>query len=94
MATHKLHPVRLGIALGITWAIGMFLLGLCSWHFNFGVDLLDIMASLYPGFAPSLMGSLMGALWGFVDFFITGLLIGFFYNWCACWCPKSDCCNQ
>lgn len=89
MANHKLHPVRLGIALGLTWAIGMFLLGLSAWLFNYGTNLLGTLASIYRGFSPTLVGSFIGAGWGFVDLFITGLLIGWFYN-CGC-CPKKCC---
>lgn len=89
MANHKLHPARLGVALGLTWAIGMFLLGLSAWLFNYGTDLVTVMASLYKGFGPSFVGSIIGAAWGFVDFFITGLLISWFYN-CGCCSKKCD----
>ena len=88
MANQQLHPVRLGIALGITWAIGMFLLGLTAWLFGYGTDFLNTMASIYRGFAPSLLGSLIGAAWGFVDAFIGGFLIAWFYN-CGCCCTKK-----
>ena len=85
---HKLSALHLGVALGLTWAIGVVVLGLSSWLFSWGGEMAQILASIYHGYAPTVMGLLWGALWAFVDGFIGGLLIAWIYNCCQK-CRKS-----
>ncbi len=90
MSTEKtrLSVFSFGLALGITWAIGMFFLGLMAWLFDWGVPVVLIMSSMYLGFAPTFWGSVLGALWAFVDWFIGGIIIAWIYNMCIrCGCP-------
>jgi hypothetical protein len=84
----KLRVGSLGLAMGLTWAIGMFITGILAWQYNFGTPLLTLMSSLYIGFAPTLKGSFIGAGCGFIDGFVFGALIAFFYN-CFCGCKKE-----
>lgn len=75
-----LGVVSLGLAVGVAWAIGVFLLGIAAGLFNWGVELASALASLYIGFSPSFAGTIAGAVWGFADGFIFGVLIAWLYN--------------
>ena len=79
----RLGVISLGLALGITWGGGMFLLGLAATLFDWGTPLVLILSSVYIGYAPSFVNSVAGAVWGFVDGFIGGALIAWLYNWFA-----------
>lgn len=79
----RLSVLRLGVAIGLTTAIAMFITGILSWQYDFGTPILNLMSSIYIGFAPTLKGSFIGAGCGFVDGFICGILIAFFYNGCS-----------
>lgn len=76
----SLGVVSFGLAVGVTSAILVFLLGLAAALFGWGVALAAILSSLYIGFGPTFVGSITGAVWAFVDGFVFGLLIAWFYN--------------
>jgi hypothetical protein len=76
----SLGVISFGLAVGITSAIFVFLLGLMAALFGWGTAIAATLSSLYIGFGPTFVGSLAGAVWAFVDGFIFGLLIAFFYN--------------
>ena len=76
----SLGVVSLGLAIGITWALGVFLLGLAAGLFDWGVPVVAVMSSAYLGYSPSFVGSVIGALWGFVDGFVGGVVIAWLYN--------------
>lgn len=87
----RLSVVSLGVAIGLTWALSMFLMGLASWHFGWATPIVTMMGSMYIGFKPTLIGSFIGLAAGFVDGFIAGVLIAFFYNLCrCCGCKKES----
>ena len=75
-----LGVVSLGLAFGITWALGVFLLGIAAALFEWGVPVVAVLSSLYIGYSPSFVGSVAGAVWGFVDGFIGGALLAWLYN--------------
>jgi len=75
-----LGVVSLGLAFGITWALGMFMLGIGAGMFGWGVPMVTVMSSVYIGFSPSFVGSVAGAVWGFVDGFIGGAVMAWLYN--------------
>ena len=70
----------LALALGVTWAISVFLLGLSAWLFNWGNEWVDIIATVYRGYGQSFLGALIGAVFAFIDGVIGGVLIAWFYN--------------
>ena len=80
MAKQKLNVLHLGYAIGIICAIYVLFLGFAAWLFNWGTPLLNTIATLYKGFAPTFTGSIIGAVWGFVDGFIAGVVIAALYN--------------
>ena len=76
----SLGVVSLGLAIGIAWALGAFLLGLMAGVFDWGVPVVAVLSSVYVGYSPSFVGSVTGAVWGFVDGFIGGVVIAWLYN--------------
>lgn len=93
----RLSGCALGVAFGITWGLGMFLLALCNINGNLGAPLLSILGSVYVGFAGTLKGAVIGLLWGLLEGFIFGVLVAVIYNFilnhCSCRSCKS-CCNN
>ncbi len=84
MARNEMHMtlgvVSFGLAIGVTWAIAVFMLGMMAWLFGWGIGVAGALASLYIGYGPSFVGSIAGAVWGFVDGLILGVLIAWLYN--------------
>ena len=79
--THAtLGVISFGLALGLTCALLVFLLGIMAGLFGWGAFLAQVLQNLFIGFAPTFVGSIAGAVWAFVDGFIAGALIAFFYN--------------
>ncbi len=72
--------ISLGLAVGITTAIFVFLVGLAAGIFEWGTAVVAVLSTLYIGYAPTFVGSITGAVWGFVDGFIAGALVAFLYN--------------
>lgn len=75
-----LGVISFGLAIGVVWAIAVFLLGMAAWLFGWGVDIASALASLYIGYSPSFVGAIAGAVWGFADGLILGSMIAWFYN--------------
>ncbi len=84
MARNETHMtlgvISFGLALGVAWAIAVFVLGLAAWLFGWGVDAAIALASLYIGYGPSFVGAIAGAVWGFADGLILGVLVAWLYN--------------
>jgi hypothetical protein len=76
----RLGAVSLGLAVGTTAAIYIFLLGLSATFFGWGTAAAIAFSSVFIGYGPSFVGSFTGAVWAFFDGFIAGCLIAFFYN--------------
>jgi hypothetical protein len=79
---NKCQPVPLGVAVGVLWAIYVFCLGIVA-MFNWGVAMVDVLASLYIGFGASIVGAIIGAIWAFVDGLVAGVVVGWVYNMLA-----------
>ena len=75
-----LGVISLGLALGVTWALTVFMLGIVAWLFDWGVVVAGTLSSLYIGYSPSFVGAVTGAVWGFVNGLVLGVLIALFYN--------------
>ena len=91
----RLKPCALGLAIGVTWAIGAILAGWFSAWWDWGTTVVDTMGSFYVGYQSTFLGGIIGGAWAFVDGFITGLLVGWFYNRFACkiCCSKTESCG-
>lgn len=77
---NKLDIKALGLTVGIFWGLYCVLLGITSMLFGYGTPLLELLASLYVGYKPTLLGSLAGGLWAFADGFIGGAVVAWLYN--------------
>jgi len=75
----KLNVKALAFGLGVSWGSAMLFLGWAS-MFGWGIKFVEIIASVYIGFAPSFIGGIIGAIWGFFDGAIGGAIIAFVYN--------------
>ena len=75
----KLSVTALAVSLGVTWAFYMMCVGWCA-MFGWGTRVVEVMATLYIGYAPTMLGGLIGALWGFIDGAIAGIIIALIYN--------------
>ena len=82
----RLDPLRLGLAVGVVWAFGVVFLAAWVVVLGLGKPAMDLVGSLYIGYAPTLLGADIGGVWGFIDGFIGGLLVGWVYNWLS---PKQ-----
>ncbi|MBB72559.1 MAG: hypothetical protein CMF50_09200 [Legionellales bacterium] len=81
----------LGLALGITWGLGMLITGLFGTYTGYGLGFVNAMGSVYIGFDATLVGSFLGLVWGFADAFIAGVIIGWLYNlFSHCGCKKAQ----
>jgi len=78
----KCQPLALGVAIGVLWAVYVFLVGICA-MFDWGTALVDVVGSLYIGYGASIVGAIIGAIWAFIDGFIAGLIIAWVYNMVA-----------
>ena len=75
----RLRIVPVALAFGLTWGIGVMLLGWVS-GIGWGGRLVDVLSSVYVGYASTFLGGLIGGAWAFVDGFVAGLLLAFLYN--------------
>lgn len=75
----RLRVVPLALGLGTTWGLGILFLGWIA-AAGWGVRLVQVLSSLYVGFAPTFLGGLIGGLWAFVDAFLAGVILALLYN--------------
>ena len=76
----RLGIISLGVALGLTSAVIVFVLGIMAGLFGWGVVAVQVLSSLYIGYEPSFVGSIAGGVWAFVDGFFVGVMIAWLYN--------------
>ena len=88
MSNHRLNPCRFGFALGFVGALSMLIMAFCAMHFDYGEDIVDLLATIYPGYGATVQGMFLGILWGFIDYFIFGFIVGWAYNFSAKFCKS------
>jgi hypothetical protein len=76
----RLGTLSLGVALGITAALIVFLMGLTTALFGWGILVVQVLATLFIGYEPTFVGAICGAVWAFVDFFVAGVIFASIYN--------------
>ena len=76
----KLNVKAFGLAVGIVWGVGMFVLGIIAMAFGYGDRFVEILSSLYIGYKATFLGSIVGAVWGFIDAGIGGIIVAWLYN--------------
>ena len=75
----RLSVKGLGLAVGVTWGIGVLILGLIG-SIGWGRAVVDVLGSLYLGFRPTPVGSIIGGAWAFVDGALAGVVVAWLYN--------------
>lgn len=83
-----LHVKNFGLAMGTTFAIGMFALVLIMMQ-GWGTDALPLLAGFYKGTELSLSGAVVAAIWGFFDGLFGGIIFAWLYNWFNMKCPSA-----
>lgn len=76
----KLNLTAFSLASGVTLGLGVFLLALMSEFLGIGINMLNIISSVYIGTSASLLGSLFGFVWGFADGFTAAFIFALVYN--------------
>ena len=76
---NRLSIRALAIGVGAAWAFCMLFVGWAS-LFGWGKAFVEMMSSVYIGFAPTVLGGIIGAVWGFADGAIGGAIIALVYN--------------
>lgn len=80
---HNCRQLRVGafaFAFGLSWGLGMLLMGWACGLSQWGAMMIQVLSSVYLGYAPTFWGAIVGGIWGFVDFFIFGAVIAWIYN--------------
>lgn len=91
----RLCSVALGISFGLVVGLSMMLLAWAGFHWNYATSIIDMYATVFPGYEATVKGGFVGLGWGFLEGFIFGVLLAWFYNFCfkcckAC-CPSGKC---
>lgn len=79
-ASAPLGVVSFGLALGITAALVVFLIGVTTAFFGWGILVVQVLSTLLIGYEPSFVGAIAGAVWAFVDGFVAGMFLAWLYN--------------
>lgn len=85
----KLSVKGLGLAMGILWALSLFVMTLVATYSGYMADQLNtLIVGVYPWYSVSLTGAFIGLAEGFVDGFVGGVVIAWLYNVCSKCCKK------
>ena len=79
----KINSKALALALGIMWGAGVFIVaGVNLFWPNYGANLLELLASIYPGYkgTSTLTSVITATLYSAVDAALFGLVLGWLYN--------------
>lgn len=87
----KVCPASLGIGFGVAKGLSMLIMALLAMAYGVGIPVVANLATLYSGYAPTLMGAVKGGLWGLFDGYVFGLVLGLVYNLCRCCMCKCRC---
>ncbi len=75
----KLNVKAFTLAWGISCGIGFLFLGWVA-ILGWGAQIVDLMSSLYIGYAPTFLGGIIGGIWAFFDWGIGALIFVLIYN--------------
>lgn len=80
----RINITAAALTVGMVWGVlGMFVTGVGNLVVSgYGQGLLDVMASVYPGYAatPTVGQVIIGTLYGMLDGAIVGTVFGWLYN--------------
>lgn len=76
-----LNPKKLGYAGGILGGLTMLIVTILAVASGcYGLEWLEGMKSLYPGYKISYLGSIVGMVYGLIDGFVFFYLLAWLYN--------------
>jgi len=75
----RIHVVALALAGGISWGVGAAALAIWA-MMGYGMNVVEFMSEVYPGYGASIPGALLGAVWGFIDLFAGLFIFALLYN--------------
>ena len=78
----KLDVRAFGLAMGILWSAGVFVLDVAAMVMpgRWGEAIISILSNVYVGYEPSILGAVIGAAWAFADGLVGGVLLAWLYN--------------
>ena len=76
----KLNVLALGLAFGLIWGLGLFLLTWWIILFDGQTGETTIIGLVYRGYTISAVGSVIGLIWAFFDGLIGGVIFAWLYN--------------
>ena len=76
----KLNIKAFGLAFGLWWGMGLFLLTWMIIDFEGATGEVTMIGRLYRGYSITPMGSVIGFLWAFADGLVSGLILAWLYN--------------
>jgi len=76
----KLDVKAFGLALGIVWAAGAFIMGISAMTSGYCAKFVEALGTVYIGYKATFPGSAIGSIWAFFDAGIGGLIIAGLYN--------------
>jgi uncharacterized membrane protein len=79
-ASAPLGVISFGLALGVTLAIIVFLIGVTTALLGWGILVVHVLSTVLVGYEPTFIGSVTGAVWAFVDGLIAGSFMAWLYN--------------
>jgi len=72
---NQINAKAFGLACGVLWGCGMLILGLIDAASTWGDQWGEVAASVYLGYAPTILGSIILGIWGFVSAGIWGFIL-------------------
>ena len=76
----KLNVLALGLAFGLIWGLGLFILTWWIILFDGQTGETTIIGLVYRGYSITAVGSVIGLLWAFFDGAIGGVIFAWLYN--------------
>lgn len=78
----KLNVKAFGLAGGILWGLGLFLMTIIVMLIGqgYGITFLGIISNVYPGYKVTAGGAFLGLVYGFIDGFIGCAVFAWLYN--------------
>ena len=77
----KIGVKKIAVASGVTWGLGVFFAGVfAAATGGFCLDFVNVMGSMYIGYAPTYAGAVIGGIWALIDGAVAGAIFGYIYN--------------